>query len=352
MRRHAHLKVKMFRTPIYTTATLILIFLMNSCFTGRILISVLQPAEVTIPGTIRSISIFPSAGIPDQRGIFDSLSFASLDTAYDYNLTRKGYLFGLYDALSQSPRFNRIVFADSVNSLKVTSGILTWAELDEICRHDSTDAVLLLKKAVSYDSLVACFDEQKYYDFEGRMATTCNFDYRVINKTRWTFYQPDLGIMSETFSYCDTVYFFEEGGYYKILSPRVMQGILYNSCFVHGEQIARLLVPVWDQHVKRVYYTGPYKPLELAARYVYKDHWEEAGRIWDSLSVSTNTHLASKAAFNTAVAWERDDDLDQALLWIKYADSLADNRNIKTYRKTLEKRIQTRTILDQQMGGY
>ncbi len=343
----------MSRLPIHITTSLILIILlMNACITGKIIISVLQPAEVTIPGTIRSISIFPTAGIPDQPGIFDSISFASLDTAYDYNITRKGYLYGLYDVLSKSPRFNRIVFADSINNLKVNSGILTWGELDEICRHDSTDAVLLLKKAVSYDTLVECVDEQRYYDFEGRQATTCNFDYRVINKTRWTFYQPDLGITTETFSYCDTVYFFEEGGYYKILSPGVMQGILYNACFVHGEQIARLLVPVWDDYVKRVYYTGPHEPLELAARYVYKDQWEKAGQIWDSLSASTNRHLAFKAAYNIAVAWERDDDLDQAFLWIKYANSLADNKNIKTYRKILEKRIQTRTILDQQMGGY
>jgi len=305
---------------------------------------------VKIPVAIRSISIFPAAGIPDKHGVFDSIRYAAIDTAYDYNVTRKGYLYGLYDVLSQSPRFLRVVVADSVYGRAVNSGVITWDLLKEICRHDSTDAVLLLKKAVAYDTLLV--DPYNLgNNYSGNYEITCNFDYKVINYTRWAFYQPDVQVQTGTYAFTDTAYFYETGGCDRILSPVAMRSVLYSACFFSGSEVARKLAPVWEDKTKRLFYTGPHWSLKDAAESVFNNQWEEAGQIWESLSVSTNKHLASKAAFNTALAWEREDDLDQALLWVNYADSLVSNKKMKTYRKILEKRIQERSLLDQQMPG-
>jgi hypothetical protein len=339
----------MSKRPVYIPTTLILaIILLNSCTTGRVYISVLQPASVNIPGSIKSVSIFPAAGIPDKHGIFDSIRYAALDTAYDYNITRKGYIYGLFDVLSHSPRFSKIVIADSVYGRAVSSGVITWDFLKKICRHDTTDAILLLKKAVAYDTLMSDPDVPVSYDAFG---TVCNFNYRVIHYTRWAFYEPEDLVQTETLTFSDTVYFYETGGCNRIHSPAAMRNVLYSACFYSGSQVARELAPAWEDHVRRIFFTGPNFPLKTAAEAVMKDHWEEAGSIWEALAVNSGKRLAYKAAFNTALAWEREDDLDQAWLWINFADSLVSNKKTETYKDLLSRRVHERTLLDQQLSG-
>ena len=115
--------------------------------------------------------------------------------------------------------------------------------------------------------------------------------------------------------------------------------------------MARQLTPTWNNQEERLLYIGPEKPLRKAARLVHQNKWAEAGQIWDSLANSNNSGLAFKASFNTALAWEQADDLDQALLWIKYADSLRNTSKVMAYRQILERRMQERTLLDIQMTG-
>jgi hypothetical protein len=98
-------------------------------------------------------------------------------------------------------------------------------------------------------------------------------------------------------------------------------------------------------------YVGPGRELRKATAFTADDKWVEAGAIWDQLAESPNKKQAYRAAFNLGVAYERDDVLDQALLWIEYADSLHSTAASSAYRKILEGRLRVKPLLDEQMAG-
>jgi hypothetical protein len=340
------------------TAFICVILLLGCSSTSSLLISVLKPASVSIPGTIKRISVFPVAGIPEPPGVFDSLGYyVMLDPGFDYNKIKKGYLYGLYEALLSSPRFQKVVLADSVFADSVFSGIISWDLLKEICRHDSTDAVVLINKVVAYDSIQILEESGKKVrtpsltEYPEEYDYYCTLFFRLISKTKWAFYQPAIQIRSAQYSFTDTTDLYCNSNCNGAYDTDSMQKILYSACFYTGKKVGEKLTPVWDEAARRYFYTGMDMNLRDAAKFVKQNQWNEAAQIWNSLSEDKSKRLASKASFNMALAWERADDLDQAFSWISYADSLFSNSKTLTYKKILKKRLETRDILDKQMTG-
>jgi hypothetical protein len=109
--------------------------------------------------------------------------------------------------------------------------------------------------------------------------------------------------------------------------------------------------PAWHDSIPRTFFTGPGRELGYASQLVMKNQWDQAAVIWNRLSENPNKRLASHASFNMALAWERDDELDQAMLWISYSDSLMSSGNTLIYKKIIEDRLKNRKILDLQMKG-
>ena len=321
---------------------LLVIEMMSACSMGKVYINALQPAEISLPDSLQRISIFPAAGIPEMPGEWDSISEIKLSPFVDYNTIKMGYIYGLYDVLSTSPRFQKVVIADSTWKGYARPGYLSWDELLQICRHDSTDAVLILKKAVSYDKL-----EHRIFE-----DSPCFFIYSMINQTKWAFYFPSTRTATENLVFTDTTSFEQNDENCSVMSKlQNVSTALYESCFFSGMQVATKISPYWKENIIRNYYSGQNKEMREAASFVKRDHWQAAAEIWNSHVENENNRLASKAAYNLALAWERDDLLDQAWLWINYADSLHRNRKILIYKDLLDKRMKSRLILDRQMAG-
>jgi hypothetical protein len=317
-----------------------LVLAVASCSTGRICISVLEPAKITIPASIRKVSLFPGAGIPDLPGVLDSINNIELDPGYNYNRIKRGYMEGLYEILSASPRFPKVVPEDTAYEEMMASGVISWDELKQLCNHDSTDAVLILKFAVSQDTLVR-------YGFPG---LTCGIVYRVINHTKWTFFQPMLQNEYLDIPFSDTSIFdvIDENCDPFFALPNTGD-ILYDAFYHTGVKMGEQISPIWHNDIPRILFVGPGNQLRKAFRYVLKDQWNEAAEIWNVMAEGRNRRLASHASFNIALAWEKDDDLDQAVLWVSHADSLLSSGKTMAYKKILENRLKKRALLDQQM---
>jgi hypothetical protein len=322
-----------FRIPL-------LFFLLTACSTARINISVLQPAKIALPATIQRVSLFPGAGIPDPPGVFDSISHIGLTPDYNYNRIKRGYIEGVYEIMSASPRFKRVVLSDSSFENLLTTGVLTWDELRQVCSHDSTEAVLLLKKAVSMDSI-------DYIEYDTYNAT----QYRIINLTKWQFYEPFAERTSEELKICDTIYFEHKIYRWNIkIDPRDIPSLLYDACHNTGIRLGNQICPVWKDTL-RVMYKGPGASLKQACSFAKNNQWHQAGAIWNDLANSTDHKQASRASFNLALAWEQDDNIEQAVEWINYADSLAHTQKTKTYKKILKNRLKNKQVLDHQITG-
>lgn len=313
-----------------------------ACYTGRINISILEPATITIPASIKRISLFPGAGIPDPPGIIDSISEIALAPDYDYNHLKRGYMEGIYLVMAASPRFQKVVQADTIYEFLLSTGQISWDELRQICLRDSTDAVMILKKAVSHDLL-------QRYDIPG---IPCGILYQVINQTKWTFYQPFLEEEYGNIIFCDTTVF--DQGNEDCFSPYIIEnapGLLYESFLNTGFKMGLLISPTWHDSITRIYFSGPGEELRYASQLAINNQWNQAAVIWNTLTENNNRRLASHAAFNMALAWERDDELNQAMLWINYSDSLLSTGKTLIYKNLIETRLKKRDILNQQMTG-
>ena len=320
---------------------LVIVF-MAACSTGRIYINVLQPAAFNLPAAIQRISIFPGAGLPDEPGEWDSLRQINLVPDYNYNRIKRGYIYGLYDVISNSPRFQKVVIADTVWEDLLGTGILRWDELQQICAEDSTDAVLILKKAVSHDDLV-----HRYYT-----QSPCYFVLTMINETKWAFYIPSSKTATENMVFTDTINIEQYDplcdGWAKLQD---IDAVLYESSFNTGMRVATRLSPYWKENITRTYYSGANREMRKAAALIKNDQWQAAAEVWNTMAENQNSRLAAMSAFNLALAWERDDELDQAWLWINYADSLRSNKKTLSYKALLDQRMKSKPLLDLQMAG-
>jgi hypothetical protein len=318
--------------------------LLAACSPARINISVLQPAVISIPQSIQRISLFPGAGIPNPPGVYDSIQQVKLKPGYNYNRIKRGYMEGVHKVIQQSPRFKRVVLSDTIYENLVSAGVIGWDQLRQICIHDSTDAILLLKKAVAHDIL------DYFSETEGE-EQFCGLRYNLETHTKWCFYDPFTLIASDDFTYTDFNNYEQEVPCGGILPIKNITGILYDACLLTGNRLGEQICPSWKDNVQRFIFSGPGRSLKQAYFLASHSQWNQAAVIWNDLSNSPDKKQAYRASFNLALAWERDDDLDQAGEWAKYADSLHSDKITKAYVIILDQRIRFKAELDDQIEG-
>lgn len=313
------------------------IALFAGCSSSRVVFSVLEPAEISVPPEIKRISLFPGGGIPQPVGAFDSLNDVRLDPGYNYNRIKRGYMEGVYSVLSTSLRYERVMLSDTQNISLIESGMIGWADLSRICTHDSTQAILLLKRAVTHDL---------------SLPQNCGALFVFVNNTKWTLYQPFQQSILENIALNDTnVFQVSDVNCGTDISDEDLAGMLYDAVNATGLEIGQRLCPTWREDVPRSLFSGPETEMHLAAMNALNNDWNAAATIWNRLVEEGDQKLASHASFNLAVAWERDDDLDQAWNWVSYADSLHSSSKTIRYKQVIADRLKKREILNYQLSG-
>ncbi len=326
----------MLRNPIIIFILVVLLLLSAACYTSKLSIDVLVPATTVLPSAIQRVSILPLPGAPSHSGEIDSLDLFQMTSSSEARNVKMGFIDGIFDIFSTSPRIKRAILTDTVTSAFSSSGRLYWDDLRKVCKHDSTDVVLVLTRAICRDKNFTYFQNTELQPFLS--------DYTLISGTKWIFYEPYKEQLSASYSFTDTLYI--PGN----ISTLEFDKVLYDAFFTIGHNAGYKLVPHW-KNVNRIYYTGPGKDLRDAAGFVTKDHWHNATLIWNDIADNAGKKKASRAAFNIALAYERTDILDEAYLWISFADSIAGDKYSAKYKRLLQARIKTKTILDQQMTG-
>lgn len=263
----------------------------------------------------------------------ENIDDIQLHSTADVTQILLGYLNGIHDVLVNSPLFERVVFSDSTFVRFMDQGRLYWDDLRTVCLHDTTDVVLILRKAIMNDL-------QLVSEYEG---TSLFYNvYRIENYTKWSFVQPFQEKILITLEDEDSLAL--EGIFGERGEP---EQLLYKACYTSGVMTGEKMCPVWQDRT-RTYFTRPGRDMKDAAGFVEKNRWYNATKLWNGIVESGNRRNASRAAYNIALAFEMNDDLEQAYSWILYADSLRTGRHILCYRNILDERIEIKPILDQQ----
>jgi len=334
------------RNPILPYLCLLLYLAAGGCYVEHLSMEWLEPAVIALPSDIQKVSVLRLPGTQSKMGSFDSLHILKLERSADPMKIKMGYVYGLYDVFKTTPRFQRVILSPAHDSSIISKARLYWDDLMKICTHDSTNVVLILTKAISEDY----FNNYKSISYDNSSDDFSNFvstDYTLINKTKWVFYDPFKQAELLKFYSVDTTVI---SGGFAMYTMSQLNYLLYDVCLSVGIQVGNKLVPHWRE-ADRIYFTGPGKDLKDAANFITKNHWYKATLLWENLIEGSNKTKASRAAFNTALAFEQNDNLNQASLWINYADSLAHTNITENYKKALDARLKLMNILDTQLAG-
>jgi hypothetical protein len=319
---------------------------LSSCYTvSTYYLSILEPAEITLPADIRNISVYP--GIITSKsdtGELDSLNNIRFDPGVNYYEFCYGYFDGLAEILEFSPRFDSIVITDSllvasINKIKEFS----WNDIVRVCKKDSTDAVIALESFYLKDFL----NIEYYFGFE------CYVSFLIESYATWKIYYPeDFNIVDE-YTSIDTIKwigldFNSDNALNELPQPVDM---IIESCYWAGKKYGSRIAPMWYDNVKRIYYSysSGNKDMSAASAKVRADKWRDAAELWRDLSDDQNKRLASRACFNMALACEVEDKLELAYEWAKKSNELYHSIKTGSYIKIIEKRLKNIVRLDEQM---
>ncbi len=323
--------------PSYKILVTGIFLLLFSCSTKKITISVLKPADYVIPSSIRKVSIFSHAGTHNSKGTYDSLDTYLLKPGYNYDRLKRGYAEGFFDAALNSPRFTRLILSDTAFEMKMKNDTLSEEIIEEICHHDSTDAVMFFTAVLS-------IEESQVLDWDGNWEIS-RFYFK--NVTKSYFVQPFDTIIFGPLNYIkNNIFEMEKEGK---KSEYDIPGLISASNYYTGFRLGEILCPQWIDRERIIFGKKGCKEMKTAYFMATHSQWNQAGKIWYDLSANKNRKIAGKASLNLAVCWEKEDDLDQAKSWASYADSLYKSPIIKAYKDTLVKRNAERELLDQQL---
>lgn len=333
--------------PLTIRVLIVLLFVrLFSCNpVSEITIEILEPAEITIPPYIQLVSFI-------NRSYTPWLAIDPSDTAkrpvqdlfiIDTIISNKLFL-GLIDALNVSTLFD--LDEPPIYQLRRSDGIripepFTVDQVGIICDTTSTDCLISLEGYLIDDTLSYHF---LYFD-EGYEVI-----YMLDGIIQWRIYDGISGTVIDDFLFTDTINWVVTGDNLDECMeelPEVVNAYREYSYQV-GFEYGKRLCPEWYE-AKRFFYRTGSRAMIKAAKLADMGHWQEALKIWKSVSESEKEMIAAKASFNVALHYEMEDRLIPAIDWATISYNQYKDGYTKQYLEILEQRKLNKLKLQEQL---
>jgi len=307
--------------------------MMTSCSTSSALISTTRPADLILADDIQKILVVDRSRPSNQtvtvlEGVFTGEQIGSDQQG------RVEVMHSLFDILSFQERFEMI---DSGLELKGSpSGATAKRPLNP-------DKILLMAKDFDADAILVLesFDSDGQNMMTGLISlgaiTAGIFDpvaYPNNLRTSWRLYDGLDGKVLDEFQTFET----QDGWWlYTDMYPSEQFRAVTESARSAAYQYAGRIVPLPVKYQRRYYKRGipANKELMQAHRMVRAQRWGKAESMWMKIyDTETKRKPRARAAFNLAIAAEKNGDLDQAISWLEKSIELG-NRNAVGYAANL-----------------
>jgi hypothetical protein len=344
--------------------------LLSGCMSTAKL-QMIEPAAITFPKDIDTIAVINR---------FLSSNYNTSNSSYNYPFgdehsfnkeASDSCVSSLFHVLGKSPRFKDIDITEELYRtgndffappLPATSAI-------ELCRAYKTQAIIVLdgfhtnastntqmhSRQVSYQTPYV-LNGVTYYRTNYRTEYYYTATLQVFYSIGYRFYHGSDGTILDEyrydnqFSYSRTASTSSSALYMLPNKKKVIAQI----ASVSGDLYAHRIAPMW-RIVKRCYYTTPGKELAHGHQCVIQKNWTDARNTWEDLYKNAPTNrMKGIAAYNIALSYEMDDNLDSAVEWANKAKnlfvkgSIYDNTTSK-YLATLDYRMAVRQKVTDQM---
>jgi hypothetical protein len=337
---------------------LTLAWLLSSC-TSATQLSVLQPAEMTLPDHIEIIAAVdrskPAKGFNTvAEGILTGEGLGQ-DRA-----GRRRAIDGLTSSLTRTPRFQVKNTGLELEGSKAGDRFpppLDWGEVSALCEQYGAHALLAIEQYDTDNFISTTAQQEKRKDKDGKETIRTYFDARmnVIVKIGWRLYDPERKIIIDEFLGVEEINSNARGDTDEAARRNLpsQSAASQDVSYIAGQHYGMRIAPVWITVSREFYPTAKgaaKEKMQQAARYADAGQWEEAARIWNALvSNPPDAKTAGRAAHNLAVAGERLGKLDLALEWAERAYLDFGNKRDQEYIHVLRMRINDERKVESQL---
>jgi len=334
------------------------IALLSAACSPSIRLQVLEPSLVTSPPDIHTLAVVDRSRAKNVgQGVLGTLE--GIVTGEGINSDNEGRsraMTAVVRGLQDSPRFDAAeVFVprkELESSLFDTE--LSWQTARRICKQAGCQGIVALEAFDSDSTVDVDRRVDKETDEDGNEYDVVTFEAqrrtRVV--TAWRYYDVVGRQVIDDVRGWDSAYTWTQtgntAGSARANLPPQGDAVAYVGELA-GAEYARRIAPTWVW-VTRTYYGGGHPDLKLAKNHVKAMDWAGAVDLWDSLYRNgPDAKTRGKAAFNLALAAEREGDLRNAASWATEAAVLLANGRARSYRSSLERRLADQERVRQQM---
>ena len=332
-----------------------LFFLISSCTTSSVLVSIQRPADITLSQDVKTV-VVANRTSPSRKNLAGNI-IEGFVTGEGIGLDKKGSEYcidGLVSLLDHSDRFN----IKNIGELEIkgtgTSSFsmpLKWKKVNKICSSYNADALIVLETFDS-DSRVF-FGKPIKRTIKRKGKKRVELRYQAILEMKiesgWRIYDNNKQEIIDENKFTELKDFKAWGKSNEDAQrnlPIVMSALKQSGDFA-GVQFGKRISPIWIK-ARRIYYIGKDDSLKQASKFVKNEDWDRAIEIWKDKVNSSDTKVAARSSFNMALASEIKGFLDASIDWAKKAKALGDKR-ANSYISTLNKRKKDQIKLNKQL---
>lgn len=357
---------------------LLAVTLLTGCQSlDQLSIDYMQPARISFPDELKRVGIINN--VPENLPNLLARQFTDTPdkeadgllhkTTY-YNGTPALAIESLAQAIADEQYFEQVVICDSVlraNDTQLRAGGLSLEEINQLCSDLDVD-VLISLEALQMREVRDIGYIPEFGVFGGQVAVNVR---PTIN-----LYLPGRDTPVTTVNASDSIYWDEVGGSYNNVRSRLIntEEMVKQASDFAGTIPVNSLLPHWVTTDRNFFTNGNIK-MRDGVVYAHEGQWDKAAELWQQ--AYNNSKSAKKqcyAAYNLALAYEMQDNIEEAFKWISTAlekASVADKVKISdndevyasgnypvrfllahAYYKELEKRQANVSVLKAQLNRF
>lgn len=344
---------------IFPVVSIVALVLLSSCgATEQLVINTMEPSPVTISNTITKIGIIDRSEKADVT--LGSQKIDRILAAEEKWINEKGTdaaITGLFDELLKDERFEIVKILDNVptgmQAIGANPNAVEWSSIQELCETNEVDAIFSLAYYETDTKVSLKKTKMALADMvrEKKEVAAQELTLETLIENGWRIYDPMNQELIDEIVFNNQIISTGKGETatlaYNNIDDRRETMIARSK--TDGASYGQRLLPSESQ-VSREYYIKGSSKLVQASESASLGNWDNAIALWEQETSNSNAKIKSRAYHNLAVASERADNLDKALVWATMANEAHNDEIYVNYLDTLKKRIEKQPLLEKQLA--
>lgn len=330
--------------------------LLSSCKIYEVVsIDYLEPATVNFPPSVRSVLVVNNTLQKDTESLNVVKKEADTENKQEFGTIEcktKLVTEELAQNIADANYFDEVLICDSAlrkNDHFTRETKLSQQEVVELTRDFNVDMVVAVENAKMYVT------RKSFYNPERSLPQTA-LDAILFSQVR--LYVPVKKEPLVTLNNTDSVYW--------VLNSRTIPDKIIDEASVLIATLPiKYILPTWKTSDRYFYASGGVE-MRDAAVFVKENSWDEALNLWLRVNQSSKKTSQLRSAYNIAVYYELNDDLEKAIEWAEKAKNIAEGKKksvtagnqsedlnlINYYLVQLNKRLEDKKKLLMQMERF